>query len=294
MTDSTSPAPSPQAAPFLQAWTESVARVLGQIAGSPSPCIVVREAPAGIAPYSDGDSWIAGTFTGSLRGEMSLRLPPSSILQLARTIMGGTRDLSEAATAEAAISGEAAAGITAGDREAVLELLRQVAGLVASALKASWGEVQLHLEPSASAPSWPASSTSWLRAGGDPAAALIEVQLSAALVAALRVERTESAKSAMLSSASVPAAGEPRPEPGKVKLDLLMDVELAVTLRFGSRRLLLREVLDLIPGAVVDLDRQVHEPVDVLLDGRLLARGEVVVVDGNYGVRVTEVAPANS
>ncbi len=72
-----------------------------------------------------------------------------------------------------------------------------------------------------------------------------------------------------------------------------MDVELAVTLRFGSRRMLLREVLDLVPGSVVDLDRQVDEPVDVLLDGRLLARGEVVVLDGNYGLRVTEVAPAS-
>ncbi len=66
-----------------------------------------------------------------------------------------------------------------------------------------------------------------------------------------------------------------------------------MTLRFGSRRLLLREVLDLNPGAVVELDRQVADPVDVLLDGRLVARGEVVVLDGNYGVRVTEVAPAS-
>lgn len=70
-----------------------------------------------------------------------------------------------------------------------------------------------------------------------------------------------------------------------------MDVELALTLRFGSRRLLLREVLDLNPGSVVDLDRQVQEPVDVLLDGRLVAQGEVVVLEGNYGVRITAVAP---
>ena len=81
------------------------------------------------------------------------------------------------------------------------------------------------------------------------------------------------------------------PEDGRAKLALLMDVELALTLRFGSRRLLLREVLDLNPGAVVELDRKVVEPVDVLLDGRLVARGEVVVQNGNYGVRVTEVAP---
>jgi len=73
-----------------------------------------------------------------------------------------------------------------------------------------------------------------------------------------------------------------------------MDVELAVTLRFGSRRLLLREVLDLNTGSVVDLDRQVQEPIDMLLDGRVVARGEIIVLDGNYGLRVTEVAPAGN
>jgi flagellar motor switch protein FliN len=51
------------------------------------------------------------------------------------------------------------------------------------------------------------------------------------------------------------------------------------------------EVLDLSPGAVVELDRTIQEPVDLLLDGRLVARGEVVVIDGNYGLRVTDVSP---
>jgi flagellar motor switch protein FliN/FliY len=73
-----------------------------------------------------------------------------------------------------------------------------------------------------------------------------------------------------------------------------MDVELAMTLRFGGRSLLLREILDLCPGAVVELDRQVEEPVELMLDGKLVARGEVVVVDGNYGLRVTEVVSARS
>src|SRR6201992_4072934 len=72
-------------------------------------------------------------------------------------------------------------------------------------------------------------------------------------------------------------------------LDLVMNVELNVTLRFGQRLLSLREVLDLAPGSVVDLDRQVDEPIELLLDGKVIARGEAVVVDGNYGLRVTEV-----
>jgi flagellar motor switch protein FliN/FliY len=73
-------------------------------------------------------------------------------------------------------------------------------------------------------------------------------------------------------------------------LDRLMDVQLAMTLRFGSKRLLLREVLELSPGSVVELDRRIQEPVELLLDGKLVARGEVVVIEGNYGLRVTDIA----
>lgn len=72
-------------------------------------------------------------------------------------------------------------------------------------------------------------------------------------------------------------------------LGLVMDVELNVTLRFGQRQLSLREVMELASGSVVELDREVDEPVELILDGRVIARGEAVIVDGNYGVRVTEV-----
>jgi len=73
-------------------------------------------------------------------------------------------------------------------------------------------------------------------------------------------------------------------------LKLVMDVELNVTLRFGQRQLTLREVLDLTSGSVIELDRQVEEPVELLLEGKVIARGEAVVIDGNYGLRVTEVS----
>ena len=75
-------------------------------------------------------------------------------------------------------------------------------------------------------------------------------------------------------------------------LKLVMDVELTVSLRFGQRQLPLREVLELTSGSVVELDRTVEEPVELLLDGKVVARGEAVIVDGNYGLRVTEVTHA--
>lgn len=273
----------PEPARYIQIWLDSMAQVLGQISGSPLPCVTLPEAPAEPPPTAPGDLWMVCVCSGGLRGEMSLRLPAAATLRLAQIFM------SEPPAPEAEL--------TPDHREAAVELWRQVAGLAAAGLKAGWGEVQLRLDASPGAPSWPASSSTWIRAGEDPATpvAMVEMQLSAALVAGLRAEKSEAAKPS--ASVPVPAASvlvPSTPEENQAKLGLLMEVELAVTLRFGSRRLLLREVLDLNPGAVVDLDRQVEEPVDVLLDGRLVARGEVVVLDGNYGVRVTEVAPAGS
>jgi flagellar motor switch protein FliN/FliY len=72
-------------------------------------------------------------------------------------------------------------------------------------------------------------------------------------------------------------------------LNLVMDVELNVSLRFGQRRLPLSDLLGLSSGSIVELDRMVDEPVELYLDGKLIARGEAVIVDGNYGLRVTEI-----
>jgi flagellar motor switch protein FliN/FliY len=80
---------------------------------------------------------------------------------------------------------------------------------------------------------------------------------------------------------------EPRVNPANFKL--VMDVELNVSLRFGQRQMPLREVLELASGSVIELDRQVSDPVELLLDGKVIARGEAVIVDGNYGLRVTEI-----
>jgi flagellar motor switch protein FliN/FliY len=72
--------------------------------------------------------------------------------------------------------------------------------------------------------------------------------------------------------------------------DLLMEIELDATLQFGSRELQLKEVLALSLGDVLELDRQVNEPVDLVVGDRIVARGEVVVVEGNFALLVTEVA----
>ena len=72
-------------------------------------------------------------------------------------------------------------------------------------------------------------------------------------------------------------------------LELLLEVELPVSVTFGRTQLPLKDVLKLSSGSIVELNRLVNEPVEVVINNCVIARGEVVVVEGNYGVRVTEI-----
>jgi len=74
-------------------------------------------------------------------------------------------------------------------------------------------------------------------------------------------------------------------------LDLLLGVTLRVAVELGRTKMTIEEILKLGPGSVVELDKLAGEPVDVLVNDRLIARGEVVVIDDRFGVRITDVIP---
>jgi flagellar motor switch protein FliN/FliY len=76
---------------------------------------------------------------------------------------------------------------------------------------------------------------------------------------------------------------------GQASLDMLMDVPLKITVELGRTRMSLRQTLDLVQGSVIELDRLAGDPVDVFVNERLLAKGEVVVVDDKFAVRITEL-----
>ncbi len=76
---------------------------------------------------------------------------------------------------------------------------------------------------------------------------------------------------------------------GGANLDLLLDVNLRMTVQLGKQDLAVKDVLALGNGSVIELDKLSTDPVDILVNDRLIARGEVVVVDENFGVRVTEI-----
>jgi flagellar motor switch protein FliN/FliY len=84
------------------------------------------------------------------------------------------------------------------------------------------------------------------------------------------------------------SAAEPHPLTDS-RLEAVLEVDLPLVVRFGRAIMPLRSIADLSPGAVVDMGRTPDEPVELLVGERLVARGEVVIVGGNYGVRITEL-----
>jgi flagellar motor switch protein FliN len=87
-------------------------------------------------------------------------------------------------------------------------------------------------------------------------------------------------------------AATTEPDAGRIAmrpLETLSNVELAVTVELGRTRLLMKDLLSLRPGSVVELDRHVGSPVDIFVNSTLLAHGEVVVVDDELGVRITAI-----
>lgn len=75
-------------------------------------------------------------------------------------------------------------------------------------------------------------------------------------------------------------------------LALLMDVQLPVAIRFGETEMVLEEIVKLGVGSVIELNSGIDQPVELVVNNRTLARGEVVTVDGFYGIRITEITSA--
>ncbi len=109
--------------------------------------------------------------------------------------------------------------------------------------------------------------------------------LSPALLHALTATRLPSH-----AEDEVPEPSGEAARPPSRTMELLLDVDLPVSISFGRTQLPLRDVLKLMTGSIVELNRGVNDQVDVLVNHCLVARGEVVVVEGNYGVRIQEIA----
>jgi flagellar motor switch protein FliN len=128
---------------------------------------------------------------------------------------------------------------------------------------------------------------------GEPATLIADTLTAGGLIVPLMDGEVVRAAVALSVSAWLTGAHGAAAIAGNVRpsLDLLHDVEMEVTAELGRTKLAVRELLSLLPGAVVELDRLAGGPADLLVNGKMIARGEVVVVDENFGIRITEIVP---
>ena len=295
MSDAETPNPmKPALEAWFEVWKKCVQDVLSQVSGQPNAFELAGET----LPAAESDLRYTVTASGAVAGEMSLRIPQGTGMRLARKFIGEAEPASGEATPET---------LSDDNREALEELLRQITGLAATAIGGRiGGKVQLQMARAEAPWTWTAESAQVLRTRDEAGTEItLEVAVSPGLAVALAAQAESAARAATapatVAETSAPSAANPgqpsRPaaaefDPRTARYNRLLDVGLGVKLRFGSRHMLLRDVLALCSGLVVELDNQLNSPVDLLLDGRVIAKGDVVVIDGKYGLRVTEVLDA--
>jgi flagellar motor switch protein FliN len=237
---------------YLECWTEAATSLFSQaLAGEPE---LIESLPKPLAPGAFG---FAADLAGDEEGRFSVVLDPAIL--------------------DAVLVGE---GV---DQKAGWgELLREVANAAAGELLARTGKNCRVEKFEEIAGESKVSRAFQLNSGERSFAILVRDEVRVPKPAVQPAART-AAKPADAPAQAPPAGLSPG-------MNLLLDVELEVSLRFGCKELLLGEILDLGPGDVVQLDRNVADPVDLIVGDKIVARGEVVLVNGNFGLRVTEVA----
>lgn len=103
-----------------------------------------------------------------------------------------------------------------------------------------------------------------------------------------RPEHAEASDELPFAQAEI-GSGAPRASSDEASIDRLLDIPLEISVELGRVRMLVKDVVELGTGSIVEIEKAAGEPVDVLVNGRLVARGEVVVIEDNFGVRVTEI-----
>ena len=174
---------------------------------------------------------------------------------------------------------ETEAGADTEARKTWQEILGQWFSMLARSLASLFGREVACGTGSDHAP--PADQIGWgsVTLGFDDGASVtLAIAVSTALQALLATPRPAAEPEADCAAPHVPCT-----------MDLLLDVELPVSISFGRTELPLKEVLKLTTGSIVELNRAVNDPVEILVNHCLVARGEVVVIDGNYGVRVQRI-----
>lgn len=266
---------------YFALWTRNIADSLARMTGV---SVEVEPVDPSVIGVTGAGLWIR--LFGGKAGEQAFFLAEPDALRLAKLAMGSAQGEPDALTPEC--------------REAAVQFFEQIATMIPMADVLGFnGELEVS---QAEHPAWESAGQAKFRFFTAQGSVLsLQALLSSDFLGALESAQETRAASQPAEGAKVsekkPGA-QPEKMPDKkipedsrdINLDLLMDVELEVTLRFGQREMLLGDILKLAPGSVVELDQEVQDPVELLVGNKVIAWGEVVTVDGSYGLRITGLA----
>lgn len=289
---------------YYSLWSQAVAATLSQFAGRE----VAAEMAAAGAAEADGERhWVTFTVSDALLGEQAFALLKADVLHIGQMFIG------EPLNPEAEFTPDHA--------DALAEVFRQFAGTVALQLKGILGTECAVRFKDTQPPTWNSADEAVLVVKTEPQIT-IAIKMDTGLVNSVNKVRTVADEPQAGTEPEQPVVEQPvveqtAPESASEKrvpiqppeelidealaqqksrsaisdknLDLLLDVKLEVSIRFGKRQMMLKDVLELNSGALVELDRRVRDPIELLLGGKVIARGEAVIVDGSYGIRITEI-----
>jgi flagellar motor switch protein FliN len=258
---------------YVDLWLRHISEALTRFAGSSVSAEALRPGPTPTESQASAEPGFWVRLFGGKAGEQAFFFSAADGLRLAQLLSGNP-------------PGNAAAPSDT-DRESAVDFFQQIATMIPAA---EWLGLNCELEASATDRlEWEAAWQEEFRLSSQQGPLLVlRAALSSDFTSA--IERTRGLVTPSPEPPEVFAQSAPPATVRDTNLDLLMDIELEVTLRFGQRDMTLGEILNLSAGSVIELDQQVQDPVELLVGGRVVAWGEVVTVDGNYGLRVTGLA----
>ena len=240
---------------FAESFAESLTRKLGV------PWLLKIHEDADVAPRAEGKVHYRLCAAGGLQGECFVAFEQAQVIAFASKLLE-----------------KPVADVNDAQAEALAEVILSAMGGLISTLSGEFGVVNFKVDRVEDVRLEEMIAIPLDISSNDEPESLVLLYLDEPLLGSLfspgESKSTGKAKTALVDPAN---------------LQLVMDVELNVSLRFGQCQLPLRDVLDLTSGSVIELDRDVDDPVELLLDGKVIARGEAVIIDGNYGLRVTEI-----
>lgn len=250
---------------LIQAFRGALTSLCSELLGS--DCTVTDTEPAAKPAEAVAFASFVFRFTGTLHGGMELRLRQADALFLAQTLLSAPR--------------ESQVEITQEEKDAILQLLQRLSGLITHAIEGLWKDVNIEVQPSDDA-TWKGMTFAWRVMKPSLCDLLLATTLNSELVACFTRPDAN-------SQTSTPNGKGPVAPMDNPNLGLLGAINLKLNLRFGKTVMPLRDILELNTGSVIELNSRVSDPADLMLGDKVVARGEVVIVDGNYGIRVIEV-----